>query len=82
LTLVGTSDSSLKDYQAEKYQRPLVLLMGSERHGLNPEMQDACDHMVSIPMAGRSDSLNLAAASAVILYEIFNQSRNREEGLS
>jgi len=78
LTLAGTSDSAELDYQAVKYKHPLVLLMGSERHGLNKEMMAACDHMVRIPMAGRSDSLNLAAASAVMLYEIYNQSRNRE----
>ncbi|MEA3327247.1 MAG: RNA methyltransferase [Chloroflexota bacterium] len=79
LTMVGTSDSALLDYQTLDYQRPLVLLMGSERHGLNEDMQAACDHMVQIPMTGRSDSLNLAAATAVMLYEIYNQSRNRKE---
>lgn len=79
LTLTGTSDRAELDYQMVKYIDPLVLLMGSERHGLSEEMMAACDHLVSIPMAGRSDSLNLAAASAVMLYEIYNQSRNRKE---
>ncbi len=79
LTMVGTSDSAMMDYQALDYQRPLVLLMGSERHGLSKEMSASCDHMVQIPMTGRSDSLNLAAATAVMLYEIFNQTRNRKD---
>ena len=77
--MVGTSDSAKMDYQKKDYKRPLILLMGSERHGLSEDMQTACDHMVQIPMRGRSDSLNLAAATAVMLYEIFNQSRNLEE---
>lgn len=75
LSLVGTSDRALADYQGIAYQRPLILLMGSERHGLSPEMMAACDLTVRIPMAGRSDSLNLAVATALMLYEIYNQSR-------
>ena len=82
LMMVGTSDSADQDYQAVAYQRPLMLLMGSERHGLGQEKQSACDQMVSIPMAGRSDSLNLGVATAVMLYEIHNQFRRKqEEGL-
>jgi len=76
MMMVGTSDSAQKDYQAIQYQRPLVLLMGSERHGLSSDMEAACSEMVRIPMEGRSDSLNLAVATGVMLYEIYNQSRN------
>jgi len=75
LTLVGTSDHAAMDYQAVAYRRPLALLMGSERHGLPGKMVSACDALVCIPMAGRADSLNLSVAAAVVLYEIFNQSR-------
>jgi len=78
LSLIGTSDHASTDYQSVNYQRPLVLLMGSERHGLTPEMMDQCSHRVQIPMVGRSDSLNLAVATGLLLYEIFNQSRKLE----
>ncbi|MCB2210021.1 RNA methyltransferase [bacterium] len=73
--LVGTSDHASEDYQAIGYQRPLALLMGSERHGLPDEMMAACDKLARIPMTGRSDSLNLAVATAVMLYEVYNQQR-------
>ena len=76
LMLVGTSDHGATDYQQIRYQRPLVLMMGSERHGLPEEMISACHHLARIPMTGRSDSLNLAVATAVMLYEIHNQFRN------
>jgi len=75
LTLVGTSDSAEMDYQAVRYQRPLGVVMGSERHGLSPEVAAACDWMVHIPMEGRCDSLNLAVATGVILYEVYNQTK-------
>jgi TrmH family RNA methyltransferase len=75
-TVVGTSDKAATDYQSMRYKAPLVLLMGSERQGLSAEQQAACDAMVSIPMTGRSDSLNLAVATAIVLYELFNQKRH------
>ncbi len=77
--LVGTSDAASTDYQSVRYQRPLVLMMGSEAQGLSQEQQEACDTVVAIPMAGRSDSLNLAVATGVLLYEVFNQRRARGE---
>jgi TrmH family RNA methyltransferase len=75
-TVVGTSDAATTNYQALHYSSPLVLLMGSERQGLSSEQQAACDAVVSIPMLGRSDSLNLAVATGVMLYEILNQNRD------
>jgi len=73
----GTSDSAAADYQRVKYPPQMLLLMGSERQGLHPELAACCDKMVAIPMAGRSDSLNLAVATAVMLYEVYNQHRKK-----
>ncbi len=73
--VVGTSPDAPLDYQAARYDGPILLLMGSERHGLPPELIALCDPLVSLPMAGRSDSLNLSVATGVMLYEIFNQRR-------
>jgi RNA methyltransferase, TrmH family len=75
--VVGTSDAAATDYQAPVYPQPLVLLMGSERAGLSAEQQAACDLVVSLPMRGRSDSLNLAVATGVMLYELLAQRRQR-----
>ncbi len=73
--VVGTSDAATTDYQEVVYRPPLVVLMGSERQGLSSEQQALCDLVVRIPMVGRSDSLNLAVATGVMLYEVFNQNR-------
>lgn len=74
--LIGTSDAAPIDYHAVRYPQPAILLMGSEREGLSSAQQAACDLLVSIPMTGHSDSLNLAVATAVMLYELFNQRRD------
>jgi len=77
--LIGATGEGNFDYQAFAYPESLVILMGSERQGLLEHHKKACDALVRIPMVGRSDSLNLAVATAVILYEIFNQQRGRSK---
>jgi TrmH family RNA methyltransferase len=73
--LVGASDKAPLDYQDIVYPQPMVLLMGSERHGLSSTQQALCDLIVRLPMRGRSDSLNLAVATGVLLYELLSQGR-------
>lgn len=51
----------------------VVALMGNEQSGLPPEMEAACDLLVKLPMRGRADSLNLAVATAVMLYDIWRR---------
>jgi TrmH family RNA methyltransferase len=68
--VLGTSDRAEYDYRQADYAPPLVLLMGSEREGLSAEQMACCDLLVRIPMRGRSDSLNLAVATGVMLYEL------------
>ena len=74
-TLVGTSPAAPTDYQAVRYRSPVLLFMGWEREGLGRDDQALCDLMVRIPMVGGCDSLNLAIATGVMLYEVFNQRR-------
>jgi RNA methyltransferase, TrmH family len=77
IPLIGSSGQGAVDYQSIVYPQPVVLLMGSERQGLQEHHLALCDSIVRIPMIGRSDSLNLAVATAIILYEIFNQQRGK-----
>jgi TrmH family RNA methyltransferase len=75
--LAGTSPGAARDYQEVSYRPPVILLIGNERKGLSPELQAMCDLVVSIPMVGESDSLNVATATGVMLYELFNQRRKQ-----
>jgi TrmH family RNA methyltransferase len=76
IKVVGTSDAAANDYHGYSYPSSLILLMGSERQGLPPEYVSICDGLVSIPMLGVSDSLNLSVAAGIVLYEILNQRRD------
>jgi TrmH family RNA methyltransferase len=73
--LVGTSPRAAIDYRQADYRLPTILLIGEERNGLPDEIQANCDLMVRIPMVGHGDSLNVAVATGVLLYEVFNQKR-------
>ena len=52
---------------------PVCLVLGSEGEGLRPLVARACDVMLAIPMAVGADSLNVAAAAAVLCYEVARQ---------
>jgi TrmH family RNA methyltransferase len=68
--VVGTHLAAAEDFRKASYRAPVLLVMGSEGPGLSPELAALCTRLVKIPMAGRLDSLNLAVATALMLYEI------------
>ncbi len=49
----------------------VVLVMGGEARGMRPLVRKKCDYLISIPIAGDFDSLNVAVAAGIIQYEIF-----------
>jgi signal transduction histidine kinase len=53
--------------------RPTAVLFGNEAHGLPPDVEAAADGKVRVPISGRAESLNLAAASALVLFEMARQ---------
>lgn len=67
---VGTHLRGRDDFRAVAYREPALLVMGGEGPGLSEAVAGACTRLVKIPMAGRLDSLNLAVATALTLYQI------------
>ncbi len=61
------------DFRAAQYKFPLALIVGHEFEGLAPEILSECDLVVSLPMRGRKQSLNVAVAFGVAAYEIARQ---------
>ena len=68
--IVGTALPASRDYRETRWVRPLILLMGNEQAGLTQELCASCSQLIRLPMKGRSDSLNLAVATGICLYEI------------
>jgi RNA methyltransferase, TrmH family len=69
-TVVGTHLAGKLDYRKADYRPPVLLLMGGEQSGLSPTLAALCRALVKIPMAGSADSLNLAVATGIMLFEI------------
>ena len=71
--LIGMHCNFGKVYSKIHYPREMIIILGSEQKGLSDSMVEICDELVTIPMRGRVDSLNLACAASIIFYEIYNQ---------
>ncbi|HEY4377496.1 MAG TPA: RNA methyltransferase [Acidimicrobiales bacterium] len=56
---------------------PIALVLGSEAHGLSAGVLAATDEPITVPMAGRSESLNVAMAGSVIAFEALRQRRSQ-----
>lgn len=70
-TVAGTHLKGAVDYRSVDFgNRPVLLMMGNEQQGLPDNLANGCDKLLRIPQAGRADSLNLAVATGVMLFEI------------
>jgi TrmH family RNA methyltransferase len=68
--LASTVDGERALDEAEQLlERPTAWLFGPESHGLPTEIAGQADHRVRIPMSGGAESLNVAAAAAICLYQ-------------
>lgn len=65
---IGTHLKATESYRRD-YTSPTLLVMGSEGRGLSPEAADACSTLVRIPMKGGAESLNVAIATGLMLFE-------------
>jgi TrmH family RNA methyltransferase len=64
------ADQRSKENFRSTYRRPALILMGSEGEGLSPSVAAMATRRVAIPMPGGTESLNLAVAAALLLYEL------------
>jgi RNA methyltransferase, TrmH family len=73
VAIVSSSPAGLLDYKALRYRWPFVLAVGNERQGISDSLVGASDFTVRIPMRGRGDSINVAVAAGVLLFEMASQ---------
>ena len=69
IQLVGTSAHAGDNYRAFRPEQNFILLLGSEQKGLSSDHLNVCDAAISLPMRGRTSSLNLAVAAGILLYQ-------------
>lgn len=73
LSLTAASVNGTIRHDDAPFQRPSIILMGNEQAGLPADVEAECDQLTLIPMRGGADSLNLAQATAIMIYEAWRQ---------
>ena len=68
--VIGTHLDAREDFRTTHYDGRELIVMGSEGPGLSGGAAAICSSLVKIPMAGALDSLNLAIATALMLYQV------------
>lgn len=71
--IVGTDDQAEHSLYTSKFTGPLALVLGAEGAGMRRLTRENCDALVSIPMRGVVESLNVSVAAGVLLYEAVRQ---------
>ncbi|MTJ06226.1 23S rRNA (guanosine(2251)-2'-O)-methyltransferase RlmB [Anabaena sp. UHCC 0204] len=71
--IYGTAATGSEPLQTVKFSGPVVLVVGGEGEGLSMLTQRSCDVLVSIPLQGKTPSLNASVATGMALYEIYRQ---------
>ena len=75
LRLVGTCGDAPRTHYEVPLTGPTALVMGSEGEGMRRLTREVCDDLVSLPMAGAVESLNVSVATGVVLFEAVRQRR-------
>jgi 23S rRNA (guanosine2251-2'-O)-methyltransferase len=77
--IIGTSDAATRNLYQADLKGPVALVLGAEGDGMRQLTAKTCDELVSIPMRGAVESLNVSVASGICLYEALRQ---RLQGIS
>ena len=79
IALAATTPDTHMDYTDVDYTGPIAIAVGAEKYGLTDEVLAAAAYRIRIPMAGRANSLNVAASAAIVIYEAVRQRRSADQ---
>jgi 23S rRNA (guanosine2251-2'-O)-methyltransferase len=71
--IVGTEAGVTKVVWETDLRVPLALVIGSEGKGLRKTVRETCDVLISLPMMGKINSLNVSVAAGILAFEILRQ---------
>lgn len=70
LRVVGSDSTGERNLKTTEIQTPILLVLGNEKKGMSVQLQSLCDEIISIPMLGVVNSLNVACAGSILLWEV------------
>lgn len=71
--VIGTAGDANLEYNNLPKGQSIAVILGSEGEGMRPQIKQACDLLVKIPMYGKINSLNVSVAGALIMYEMIKK---------
>lgn len=78
---VAALDLQAKEYYTEaNFDRPMVIVIGSEGSGVSRIVKEHCDFLLKIPMLGKTESLNASVAAGIMFYEVVRQCQGKKVG--
>lgn len=78
--VVGLDERGTQSYDELDYNMNCAIVMGAEGKGLHDLVRRKCDMLVSLPMMGNVDSLNVSVAGGIVMYEVLRQRRQKSAG--
>ena len=76
IQVIAASEKATHSYTEANYQNPLAIIMGAEAVGIAADILRICNDMVSIPILGQIESLNVSVAAGILIYEAVKQRMN------
>lgn len=73
MQVIAANEKATKTHWEADFTKPTVVVLGSEDLGISKEVLKICDELVSIPMTGKIESLNVSVAAGIILFEAVHQ---------
>ncbi|MCD6200855.1 MAG: 23S rRNA (guanosine(2251)-2'-O)-methyltransferase RlmB [Bacteroidales bacterium] len=73
LNIIAGTEKGTENFYQPDMTGPLALILGSEEKGIDPQILKISDHLVTIPMLGKVESLNVSVAAGILMYEVVKQ---------
>ncbi|MDR2402880.1 MAG: RNA methyltransferase [Spirochaetaceae bacterium] len=75
IKIIGTDSAGSVSLNDEAINRPIMLIIGNEAKGISVALKNMCDKIIRIPISGKANSLNVAAAAGIFMWEIYKNKR-------
>jgi TrmH family RNA methyltransferase len=71
IKIIGTDSGGPVSLRDRKIEKPIMIILGNEAKGMSVGLKNLCDEIIRIPISGNANSLNVAAAAGIFMWEVY-----------
>jgi TrmH family RNA methyltransferase len=71
MLIIGTDSGGSVSLAQEALKKPIMVIIGNEAKGMSVKLKNLCDKIIQIPVSGKVNSLNVACAASIIIWEVY-----------